>query len=346
MARKRVREIAVDGTEESAAAADPVNASSRSADDTIGSAAKPRKVKRQQKSTTDAVDDAAALTENAATEVEPRYPSVVRRTTHTKKKVLVVCSRGVTSTNVELMDDLLKLLPHGRKDPKFDKGEPLSTLGEIADLNACAGIMYFEARKMKDLYLWVCANKTAAKTAGPCAKFLVEKVRPMRDLRLTGNCLLGSRTILSFDGSFERTAHAKVLKQLLAHIFAPPKGHPRSKPFHDHVLSFSWLDGRVVVRHYQVVPPLRDKKKEDDTLVEIGPRLTLVPIRILEGVFAGETIYSSESFKSPNLLRSEQKRRAAKRTIGHVAQKERRRDRIAQGGDAMPEDELADVFHA
>ena len=69
----------------------------------------------------------------------------------------------------------------------------------------------------------------------------------MRDLRLTGNCLLGSRPILSFDGGFNATPHLQLLQQLLAAIFSPPKGHPRSKPFHDHVLSFSLLEGRVLV---------------------------------------------------------------------------------------------------
>lgn len=127
----------------------------------------------------------------------PAYSSVLRRATHKKKKVLVLCSRGVTSSFMELMEDLMKLLPHCRKDPKFDKSEPVSSLVEVAQLNSCALCLYFEARKMKDLYLW--AGSVAK---GPSIKFLVQQIRPMRDLRLTGNCLLGSRPILSFDGGF------------------------------------------------------------------------------------------------------------------------------------------------
>ena len=52
--------------------------------------------------------------------------------------------------------------------------------------------MYFEARKRRDLYLWLSG------VDGPSAKFHVQQIRPMRDMRLTGNCLLGSRPILSF----------------------------------------------------------------------------------------------------------------------------------------------------
>ena len=184
-----------------------------------------------------AVDDAAT-----------RYPTVIRRSKHKKKKVLVLCSRGVTSSYVELMEDLLKIMPHARKDPKFDKREPLSSLVEIADLSACAACLYFEARKMQDLYMWV----GAVRTEGPCAKFLVQQVRPMRDIRLTGNCLMGSRPILSFDGGFEAEPNLRAVKELLSFVFAPPKGHPASKPFHDHVLAFSWCEGRIIVRHYQV----------------------------------------------------------------------------------------------
>lgn len=62
------------------------------------------------------------------------------------------------------------------------------------------------------------------------------------------------------------------MKRLLADIFAPPKGHPRTKPFHDHVISFSLLEGRVLIRHYQHVPPDPANRNNEEALVEIGPR--------------------------------------------------------------------------
>ena len=70
------------------------------------------------------------------------YPSVVRKATHKKKKVLVLASRGVTSAYMELMEDMMKLMPHCRKDPKFDKKEPLSSIVEIAQLAACKLCLY------------------------------------------------------------------------------------------------------------------------------------------------------------------------------------------------------------
>jgi ribosome biogenesis protein BRX1 len=268
------------------------------------------------------------------------YPSVIRRATHTKKKVLVLASRGVTSAYMELMEDLMKLMPHSRKDPKFDKKEPLSSIVEIAELAACKLCLYFETRKMKDLYLWAGSVKH-----GPSAKFLVQQVRPMRDLRLTGNCLLGSRPILSFDGGFDSSPHLAVVKGLLTQIFQPPKGHPRSKPFHDHVLSFSALEGRILVRHYQLVPADEAVRGSGPSLVEIGPRFALVPIRVLDGCFSGESLFANDAYVSPNVQRAEQKRKRAKSTVGHVIQKEKRRKRIqVDGADTLPEDDLEDVF--
>ena len=56
-------------------------------------------------------------------------------------------------------------------------------------------------------------------------------------------------------------------------------------------------------------------------------------------------MYANEKFVSPNEARAELKRQKAKKTLGHVAQKEKRRERIqVEGYDLMPPDELEDVF--
>jgi ribosome biogenesis protein BRX1 len=74
----------------------------------------------------------------------------------------------------------------------------------------------------------------------------------------------------------------QVIKELLQQIFATPKGHQKSKPFFDHVISFSYCDNRIWLRNYQVVVAL-DKKKvkhEGVTLIEVGPRVSLQPIKV------------------------------------------------------------------
>jgi ribosome biogenesis protein BRX1 len=61
------------------------------------------------------------------------------------------------------------------------------------------------------------------------------------------------------------------------------------------VIAFAVCEGRVIVRHYQTVPPLNPGRGEKDSLVEIGPRFALTPIRIMGGAFNGETLFNSET---------------------------------------------------
>lgn len=74
----------------------------------------------------------------------------------------------------------------------------------------------------------------------------------MEELKLTGNCLMGSRPLLIFDESFDSKPHYKLLREMLNQIFAVPCNHPKSKPFIDHAFCFYILDHRIWFRNYQV----------------------------------------------------------------------------------------------
>jgi ribosome biogenesis protein BRX1 len=102
----------------------------------------------------------------------------------------------------------------------------------------------------------------------------------MAESKLTGNCLKGSRPILSFDSSFDNLASHKLLKELFMQVFGTPKGYPKAKPFIDHTFSFYNTDGRIFFRNYQIVYDAHETGSSDPVLVEVGPRFILVPIRI------------------------------------------------------------------
>jgi ribosome biogenesis protein BRX1 len=102
-------------------------------------------------------------------------------------------------------------------------------------------------RKKKDIYMWISQLPN-----GPSAKFLIENVHTMNELKLTGNCLLGSRPIISFDMSMEDHPHYRLLKELFTGVFSTPYYHPRSKPFIDHIFHFGLLDDHLWFRNYQV----------------------------------------------------------------------------------------------
>ena len=157
----------------------------------------------------------------------------------------------------------------------------------------------------------------------------------MSELHFPGNCLKGSRPILSFDSSFDSAPYLLVIKELLTHIFGIPEGSRKTKPFVDHVMGFAIADGKIWIRCFQISETAvskSDKAAEEhvngasasktvsqrsgDTkisLVEIGPRFVLTPIVILESSFGGPVIYENKEFVSPNQIRSDLRRRKAGR---------------------------------
>ncbi|KAH6620943.1 Brix domain-containing protein [Chaetomium sp. MPI-SDFR-AT-0129] len=261
-----------------------------------------------------------------------------------KQRVLILSSRGVTYRHRHLLNDLASMLPHGRKDVKFDSKSKLYQLNELAELYNCNNVLFFEARKGKDLYMWFSKVPN-----GPTIKFHAQNLHTMEELHFTGNCLKGSRPILSFDGAFDSEPHLRVIKEVFLHIFGVPQGARKSKPFIDHVMGFSVADGKIWVRNYEVreVEKVKgdDNNDEDEgsgkarnksrvgdkdtdvSLVEIGPRFVLTPIVIQEGAFGGPIIYENKRFISPNQVRADLRRAKAGR---HVARMEQQRDTLAR----------------
>lgn len=159
--------------------------------------------------------------------------------------------------------------------------------------------MYFECRKKRDLYLWVGRFPT-----GPTIKFLLENVHTNEELKMTGNCLKGSRPVLSFDGSFNEKSHWKLARELLIHTFNVPKYHPKSKPCVDHTYSFVISDERIWFRNYQIWTESWNKALENEELYEIGPRFVLNPICILDGVMNGLVLYKNPSYISTTKIQA------------------------------------------
>lgn len=161
----------------------------------------------------------------------------------------------------------------------------------------------------------------------------------MDELKLSGNCLKGSRPLISFDSNFDASPVMQVLKEMLTHTFAVPRTSRKIKPFIDHVMSFSVIDDKIWVRNYQIIQadPVAESKK---SLVEIGPRCVLELIRLFDGSFGGSTLYENESFVTPNELR-----RAAKDRMHDKYRKRLEKKTDKEGRDTMmPEDVLEGIF--
>jgi ribosome biogenesis protein BRX1 len=173
-----------------------------------------------------------------------------------KQRCLVLCSRGVTARYRHLMEDLRTLLPHHKKESKLDpgKGGLGQAVNDIAAMRGCNSVLFLECRKRRDCYMWLghvggggasSGGSSSVYTDGPSVKFHVTNVHTMDELRLTGNCMKGSRPILTFDSNFETIGHLKLIKELFVDVFGTPRGHPKSKPFVDRIMAFYHADKRV-----------------------------------------------------------------------------------------------------
>jgi len=132
---------------------------------------------------------------------------------------------------------------------------------------------------------------------------------------MTGNSLKGSRPLLSFDANFNSEPHYQLMKEMFIQIFNTPKGHPKSKPFFDHVFSFTVADDKIWFRSYQITETIIDAGQKQTTLVEIGPRFVLSLMRIFGGSFGGPTLYQNKEFISPNEVRREIRKQEAQKQI-------------------------------
>ncbi|RKP13182.1 Brix domain-containing protein [Piptocephalis cylindrospora] len=256
-----------------------------------------------------------------------------------KQRVLILCTRGITHRQRHLMNDIEALLPHSKKDTKLDTKSGFDVVNEVAELNNCNNSLLFESRKGQDLYLW------AAKTPnGPTVKFLVQNIHTMDELKMTGNCLKGSRPILSFDAHFGHAPHLRLLREMFTQIFGVPKGARKSKPFIDRVCSFTLTDGRVWIRNFQIVEKdPTDPNPHEPSMVEVGPRFVLQPIRIFAGSFRGSVLWENPDYIAPNQIRAAA---LAGKASKYVKKKTANLEHAKKLESLdLPEDPVADVFN-
>lgn len=84
-------------------------------------------------------------------------------------------------------------------------------------------------------------------------------------------------------------------------------------------------------------------QEESTSMVEIGPRFVLDPIRIFRGSFGGQTLFQNPNFVSPNEVRAMHFKRKSNAYVQRKDSQKKRKTR--QEELVLPEDPLAEVFH-
>lgn len=239
-------------------------------------------------------------------EVVPKKTKWINR-----QRVLVLCGRGINFRDRHLMKDLKTLMPHHKAESKLERWKTLAVINELGEMKNCNKAMFLEGRHKKDLYMWLSSMPN-----GPSAKFLVENISTMGELKLTGNCLKGARPLLSFDEEFTKQPHLMLIREVLTQVFGVPNHHPKSQPFVDRVYTFTYLDKRIWFRNYQIL-------SEDGALAEVGPRFVLNPVKIFSESFCGEAIWENKDYVPPAKHRRMLKYQASDRYINRTESKVR-----------------------
>lgn len=218
-----------------------------------------------------------------------------------KTRTLIVASRGVSHQERHLVNDLINLIPNSKKECKIERDIASEELNNICYMHSCKFCIYFEHRK-RELVMWLFKSP-----GGPLAKFAVTNIHALNEIKLMGNCIKYSRPLLSFDKSFDEQEHLKLLKEMFIQTFNSPKGHPKTRPFYDHQISFYNIDNQIFIRVYQILNEIKEKFTNSDQedkiqLLEIGPRFSLNLIRIFSDSLGGKTLYLNKNYIAPGVL--------------------------------------------
>jgi ribosome biogenesis protein BRX1 len=249
---------------------------------------------------------------------------------------LLLASKGLIHEHWQVFQDFLDLIPHAKKEQSMSSFEFVN-LDEIAMDRHCDIVAIFETRHRRvnsECYFWI-----VQVPEGPSINFFVQDAQSVKDLKLIGNCLKGSRPILQFDPKLEDDGVYSIASNLLKKLFSVPFEDPHSKPFVDRTMTFFLRENVIVIRHYQIQWGEGEKPTE---LAEVGPRAELLPNFVLAGAFKGHKIWKNEAFVSPYAeLKAERraKAEARKRARERQAIREERRMQVPS-----IEDPNADLF--
>uniref|UniRef100_A0A8C1HFW8 Ribosome biogenesis protein BRX1 homolog n=1 Tax=Cyprinus carpio carpio TaxID=630221 RepID=A0A8C1HFW8_CYPCA len=176
-----------------------------------------------------------------------------------KERVLVFCSRGISFRT---------MMPH---NTKMDRKDQLFVVNEVCEIKNCYTCIFSEAKQQQDL------NMISNAPHGPSRRWCVFVVHTLAELKMTGNCLKGSRPLLSFD---PKEPHHALLKELFTQVYFK-----------------SVCVCVCVIVCFSACPQITE---EDVSLVEIGPRFVLNLIIIFQGSLGGPTLCENPHFLSLN----------------------------------------------
>lgn len=239
-----------------------------------------------------------------------------------RHKVMMITCKGTTGMFSKMKTDLERLIPHNKKESKFNTALPVSALMEVIRLRTCDHALYWEMRQRTELILWATSYPK-----GPTVKFQVANLLTSDRMRYQGNFHRFTRPILSFSHEFDQPEkyELRIIKELMKRIFATPHLHHKSVPFVDHVIAFRVREDGISIdfRVYSIQKNTNIKQGADQySLAETGPSFVLIPFQILSSVMCGDILWRNENYVSPGERAKQQRAREFKQQQQKLREKE------------------------
>lgn len=222
----------------------------------------------------------------------------------------------------KMKTDLERLIPHTKKESKFNTALPVSALMEMIRLRTCDHALYWEMRQRTELILWATSYPE-----GPTVKFQVANLSTSDRMRYQGNFHRFTRPILSFSHEFDQLEkyELRIIKELMKRIFATPHLHHKSVPFVDHVIAFRVREDGISIdfRVYAIQQNTNIKQGADQySLIEAGPSFILIPFQILSSVMCGEILWRNSNYVGPGERAKQQRAKDFKQQQQRIREKE------------------------
>jgi ribosome biogenesis protein BRX1 len=193
-----------------------------------------------------------------------------------KNKTFIVTSSKRCSKLKKISQDLHNILPDSKISNNITSKDYFYEL-EYNTMTQKNVSMIFLKYKKKNSYLLI-SNTFYCLTY----QLTLLNVCTCEDFRFLGNCQKWSKSILMFDENFNEKPHLIILKPLLIEIFTSKSRNKLSEPVIDNVISFVYYKSKILLRIYQIKylkNAYNSKKKNNIVLLEIGPRITFLPIK-------------------------------------------------------------------
>ena len=202
--------------------------------------------------------------------------SILLPRANTKNRILIASNKKKKFSFSNIARDLHRVIPNSIISFNITKNYFYHELKNYILTKKNVSIFYLNYKK-KDSYVLI-SNTFHCITY----QLLLYSVFTCSDFRFFGNCLKWSNSILIFDEYFTKRPHLIVLRTLLVEIFTSKSKNKLSEPIIDNVVSFVCDKSKILLKIYQIKYIKNSniyKKSKNLVLLEIGPRITMIPLK-------------------------------------------------------------------